>query len=98
MTMIAQTTKTAETTKTRTPAEIRTQFAALRAAGRRHKDAAEDLGLSEGEGIAAHVGTHESAVHAVPLRGPWLELLQALELCGPVLALTRNQSTVHEKT
>jgi len=78
--------------------EIQQQFAALRAQGKRHKDAAEALGLSEGEAIAAHVGEHAQRLRATPLRGPWLELLQALELCGPVLALTRNQSTVHEKT
>ena len=35
---------------------------------------------------------------AVALRGPWLELLQALQACGPLMALTRNESTVHEKT
>ncbi|MGJ7544809.1 hemin-degrading factor [Variovorax sp. LT1R16] len=78
--------------------EIREQFAALRAQGRRHKDAAEALSISEGEAIAAHAGEHAQALRATPLRGPWLELLQSLELCGPVLALTRNQSTVHEKT
>jgi len=77
---------------------LRERFAALRAEGKRHKDAAEALGVSEGEAIAAHTGEHPAALHATPLRGPWLELLQALELCGPVLALTRNASTVHEKT
>lgn len=76
---------------------IRERFAALRAEGKRHKDAAEALGISEGEAIAAHVGAHERALRAAPLRGPWLELLQSLEPCGPVLALTRNVSTVHEK-
>jgi len=78
--------------------EIRERFAALRTEGRRHKDAAEALGISEGEAIAAHVGPHERALQATPLRGPWIELLQSLELCGPLLALTRNTSTVHEKT
>jgi putative hemin transport protein len=78
--------------------QIRERFAALRAEGKRHKDAAEALGISEGEAIAAHSGAHERALRATPLRGPWLELLQALALCGPVLALTRNPSTVHEKT
>lgn len=77
---------------------IRTRFAEGRAAGKRHKDAAEALGLSEGEAIAAHGGAHDKPLQAVPLRGPWLELLQALEACGPVLALTRNATTVHEKT
>lgn len=81
-----------------TPEDIRQRFAELRAQSRRHKDAAEALGLSEGAAIAAHAGRHDGALQATPLRGPWLELLQALELCGPVLALTRNASTVHEKT
>ncbi len=78
--------------------ETRERFATLRAEGKRHKDAAEAMGISEAEAIAAHAGATEGALQATPLRGPWLELLQALELCGPVLALTRNHSTVHEKT
>ncbi|MES2533257.1 MAG: ChuX/HutX family heme-like substrate-binding protein [Pseudomonadota bacterium] len=78
--------------------EIRTAFTALRAQGKRHKDAAEALGLSEGAAIAAHADAHDGALRATPLRAPWIDLLQALELCGPLLALTRNASTVHEKT
>jgi putative hemin transport protein len=78
--------------------EIRERFAALRAEGRRHRDAAEALGITEGVAIAAHACLHERALHATPLRGPWIGLLQSLELCGPLLALTRNASTVHEKT
>jgi putative hemin transport protein len=78
--------------------EIRTGFAELRAQGKRHKDAAAAMDLSEGEAIAAHMGAHDKALRATPLKGPWVELLQALERCGPVLALTRNETTVHEKT
>ena len=78
--------------------ELRSRFAELRAQGKRHKDAAAALGLSEGEAIAAHMGAHDKALHATQLKGPWVELLQALERCGPVLALTRNETTVHEKT
>ncbi len=78
--------------------QLRTRFAQARAAGQRHKDAAASIGVSEGEAIAAHGGEHDHLIKAVPLRGPWLELLQALAPCGPVLALTRNESTVHEKT
>ncbi len=77
---------------------LRAGFAEARATGKRHKEAAQSLGLSEGEAIAAHTGAHEMALKAVPLKGPWIELLQALELCGPLMALTRNESTVHEKT
>ena len=78
--------------------QIRERFAQARAAGQRHKDAAASIGVSEGEAIAAHGGEHGFPLKAVPLRGSWLELLQALEACGPVLALTRNETTVHEKT
>lgn len=77
---------------------IQERFAQARAAGQRHKEAAAAIGISEGEAIAAHAGTHDRSLKATPLRGDWLELLQALEACGPVLALTRNESTVHEKT
>lgn len=77
---------------------LRERFAAARAAGRRAKDAATAIGVSEGEAIAAHAGSHDGPLKAVPLRGPWIELLQALQPCGPLLALTRNESTVHEKT
>lgn len=80
-----------------TPEDIRHRFAALRTEGRRHKDAAEALGLAEGAAIAAHAGA-EGPLSVTPLRGPWLDLLKALEPCGPLLALTRNTSTVHEKT
>ncbi|MBN8753455.1 MULTISPECIES: hemin-degrading factor [Variovorax] len=78
--------------------DIRERFASLRAKGMRHKDAAAAMGLPEGAAVAAHTGAHDKALSATRLRGPWVELLQALELCGPVLALTRNETTVHEKT
>ena len=77
---------------------LRDRFQAARAGGKRAKDAAESLGISEGEAVAAHTGQHDATLKATPLKGPWVELLQALELCGPVMALTRNESTVHEKT
>ena len=77
---------------------LRERFAAARAAGRRARDAAADIGVSEGEAVAAHAGLAGGPLRAVPLRGPWIELLRALEPCGPLLALTRNASTVHEKT
>lgn len=79
-------------------ATLRERLSALRAAGRRIRDAADLIGVSEGELIAAHAGNHDGPLKAIPLRGPWIELLQALQLCGPLMALTRNNSTVHEKT
>lgn len=77
---------------------LQERFAAARASGKRAKDAAESIGVSEGEALAAHAGKHGRFLKTVPLRGPWLEILQALGDCGPVLALTRNETTVHEKT
>lgn len=81
-----------------TAAAIRERFAAARALGKRAKEAAEYLGLSEGAAVAAHTGAHDYSSKAIPLKGPWVELLKALQLCGPLMALTRNESTVHEKT
>lgn len=80
------------------PARLRALFNAARSSGKRAKEAAESLGVSEGQALAAHAGVHDYGLKAVPLQGPWVELLQALELCGPVMALTRNETTVHEKT
>lgn len=79
-------------------ANIRARFAAARATGKRAKDAAESIGLSEGAAIAAHAGEHGQSLEALPLGGPWVELLQALGGCGPLMALTRNEGAVHEKT
>ncbi len=76
---------------------LRERFSAARTSGKRAKDAAASLNISEGAAIAAHAGVHDHILKATPLKGPWVELLQALELCGPVMALTRNESTVHEK-
>ena len=78
--------------------ELRAQFHAARQQGKRAKDAAQSIGTSEGAAIAAHAGEHPFALKATPLQGPWVEILQALQACGPVMALTRNTSTVHEKT
>ena len=79
-------------------AAIRERFAAARALGKRTKEAAEYLSLSEGAAVAAHTGVHDYPPKAIALKGPWVKLLQALQLCGPLMALTRNESTVHEKT
>jgi putative hemin transport protein len=57
----------------------------------RARDAAARLGVSEGELVAADPA-------ARPLRTDWAALLGALEPLGPVMALTRNEAAVHEKT
>lgn len=79
-------------------ADVRAAFAAELAKGRRARDAAHAIGLSEGEAVAAHVGAPAGGPQARRLRGDWIALLQALEPCGPLMALTRNDAVVHEKT
>lgn len=79
-------------------AAVRAAFAIQRAAGRRAKDASLAIGLSEGAVVQAHTSHHEQPLQATPLQGgKWLIILQALEACGPVMALTRNETVVHEK-
>jgi len=82
----------------KTPEDIRTAFQTRRESGLRAREAAEAIGLSEGAAVAAHVKTSHGLLSAMPLRPDWLELLQSLEVCGPIMALTRNDSVVHEKT
>jgi len=63
----------------------------------RDRDLAQNIGISEAELVAAHVGAegpHRAVrVHAHPDR-----LMPAAESFGEVMALTRNISAVHEKT
>jgi putative hemin transport protein len=80
---------------------VREHFEQARQGGLRAKEAAESLSLSEGAAIEAHAITHGPAttrLSATPLRPEWLALLKALGECGPLMALTRNESVVHEKT
>jgi putative hemin transport protein len=62
----------------------------------RHRDAAQALGVSEGEAIASAVGRH-APLGAVRLEGPWPEMFESLHPLGRMLALTRNEAAVHEK-
>ncbi|MBX9715752.1 MAG: hemin-degrading factor, partial [Burkholderiaceae bacterium] len=73
---------------------------ARRAGASRHRDIAAHLGVSEGELIAAHVSAspQPQGLRAQRLRADWPRLIAALETVGPVMALTRNTSCVHEKT
>lgn len=91
---------------------IREQFSALRREKKaRHRDIALSLAISEGELIAAHAGTPPAAaaatggpaateqlLHATRLRAEWPDIIAAIEGLGEVMALTRNESCVHEKT
>ncbi|MEX2617242.1 MAG: ChuX/HutX family heme-like substrate-binding protein [Alphaproteobacteria bacterium] len=58
----------------------------------RARDAAEKLGVSEGELLACRCGAGVQR-----LQGPWGDLIQALPGLGRVMALTRNDHAVHEK-
>lgn len=59
----------------------------------RIKDAADELGVTECELVASRVGEGFTR-----LRPDWPALLAGLGTLGPVLALTRNEHAVHEKT
>ena len=63
----------------------------------RHRDAARELGVSEGAAIASAVGRSDGLA-AMRLKGPWPALFEQIPRLGTVLALTRNASCVHEKT
>lgn len=63
----------------------------------RHRDAAAALGVTECEAVAAAVGQGEE-FGAVRLRGPWPQLFEQMPRLGFVMALTRNEAAVHEKT
>lgn len=58
----------------------------------RERDLAAQLGISEADYAAAHVG--ESAIRIEPRIN---DILPRLEALGEVMALTRNESAVHEK-
>lgn len=58
----------------------------------RQRDAARELGVSETEVVACRCGAGVRR-----LQGPWGHLLQDLHGLGTVMALTRNESVVHEK-
>ncbi len=58
----------------------------------RARDAAEFLGVSECALLACEIG------HSVTrLDAPWIDVLKRVESLGRVMALTRNDSTVHER-
>ncbi len=58
----------------------------------RERDLAAELGISEAELVAAHCG--DGVVRVEPRVN---DLLTGLEAVGEVMALTRNESAVHEK-
>lgn len=76
------------------PENIRDRLAELRAATPhlRARNAADAMGVSEGELLAAQVGPS-----VVRLDDDPCEILRSLEPLGEVMALTRNESCVHER-
>ena len=59
----------------------------------RIRTAADRMGVSEAELVATGCGEHVTR-----LDGGWSALLREFESLGPVMALTRNDAAVHEKT
>ncbi|MET3134344.1 putative hemin transport protein [Oxalobacteraceae bacterium GrIS 1.11] len=68
----------------------------------RHREIAQQLWMSEGELVAAHAGASISvfgaSLRAVRLQPLWPAIIEALEPLGELMALTPNESCVHEKT
>jgi putative hemin transport protein len=82
---------------------IRQSFQALRANEKmRHRDIANQLGISEGEMIAAFTGINTiplgiGEMQVIRLYPKWVEIMSSIGPLGEVMALTRNASCVHEK-
>ena len=77
---------------------IREHFRQARQSSKaRHRDIAAQLHISEGQLIAAYVGSDALELQAQRLRPEWAQIIAQLETLGTVLALTRNESCVHEK-
>lgn len=59
----------------------------------RIRDAARQLGVTELQLVATGCGDN-----ATRLSGPWTTVIERLQDCGDVMALTRNEHAVHERT
>ncbi len=82
-----------------TSADLKNQYAAFRAENpkARIRDAASQLGVSEAELVATGLGTTAIRLGGTPLDGDFRELLKQVPTLGYVMALTRNDSVVHER-
>jgi len=79
----------------RDPLALRTAWGMLRARERlRARDVAQRLGVSEAELVACQAGAGTGTVR---LDGDASAILKRVESMGDVMALTRNESVVHEK-
>jgi putative hemin transport protein len=82
---------------TLTGAELRQAWQALKTQKQpRARDAANELGVSEGALIASLCGA-EGDARAIRLRESQADIVKELPALGPVMALTRNEHCVHEK-
>lgn len=68
-----------------------------RSYGIRARDAAAELGVSEAALIASLCGA-SSEPRAIRLRSSGADIIEDIPALGPVMALTRNEHCVHEKT
>jgi putative hemin transport protein len=77
----------------RAPHLLREDFLRIKSERKlRNREAAQALGVSEGEALAAFVGEH-----VVRLEARFVELFEEMPTLGAVMALTRNEAAVHEK-
>lgn len=67
----------------------------------RHRELAQLLGISEAELLAAHLGSDhaktDTNLRAIRLQPDWPSIIAEVHSLGEVMALTRNESCVHEK-
>ncbi len=82
--------------------EIQRQFKSQRFNNKvRHRDLAHSLGISEAELLAAHLGPDHAKTdtnfRTIRLKPDWSSIIADAHSLGEVMALTRNESCVHEK-
>jgi len=82
--------------------EIQQQFKSQRFNNQvRHRDLAHSLGISEAELLAAHLGPDHAKTdtnfRTIRLKPDWSSIIAEAHSLGEVMALTRNESCVHEK-
>ena len=82
--------------------EIQRQFKSQRFNNKvRHRDLAHSLGISEAELLAAHLGPDHAKTdtnfRTIRLMSDWSSIIAKAYSLGEVMALTRNESCVHEK-
>lgn len=82
--------------------EIQQQFKSQRFNNKvRHRELAHSLGISEAELLAAHLGADHAKTdtnfRAIRLKSDWSSIISEAHTLGEVMALTRNESCVHEK-